>query len=302
MWRKVLQICRKASFICLLSLIISTQMIYSEEKSTMPSFPDMPSFPEISTPSVDSSFYHPQISSSSTNTNNSKTEENVNSTKKDSPILTSSDNNANILSNLISSNSTLTANDISSLYDSGLFSNLNSLSSNLSSGNTDVLLQKILTSLEELKTEQKNLSNSQNFLNSDKINDSKTFIQRSPNVLRFKINNYNLMNTLEKTFFSDTEKDGSFLFTADRKYYVNNKANAETFYILFKTKKSTGAATEYDVEVSLNQNTKNENSYIYKLMNMEHLKAMKTGNLLVMSSLDDKNSVDILLDIDLKQD
>jgi hypothetical protein len=301
MWRKVLLICRKNSFICFLFLIFSTGMIYSEEKNTMPSFPDMPSFPEISAPSIDSSFYHPQISSS-TYSNNSKTEENVNSTKKDSPILTSSDNNANILSNLISSNSTLTANDISSLYDSGLFSNLNSLSSNLSSGNTDVLLQKILTSLEELKTEQKNLSNSQNFLNSDKINDSKTFIQRSPNVLRFKINNYNLMNTLEKTFFSDTEKDGSFLFTADRKYYVNNKANAETFYILFKTKKSTGAATEYDVEVSLNQNTKNENSYIYKLMNMEHLKAMKTGNLLVMSSLDDKNSVDILLDIDLKQD
>lgn len=268
----------------------------------MPSFPEMPDFPEISSPTVGSSFYHPQISAAKTYTNEDESKKKDTSAQNDTTVLTNTDNQSAILNSLLSSSSGLTTNDISSLYDSGLFSNLNSLTNNLSSSNTDVILQRILTSLDELKSEQKKLSSVHNQNEEDKNTDSKTFVQRSPAVLRLKINGYDLMNTLERTFFSESENDGSFLFTADRKYYVNNKTFTETFYILFKTKKATGSSTEYDVEISLNQDTKNENSYIYKLAGMKNLSATKTGNLLVMNCVENKNKVDMLLDIDLKQD
>ena len=48
------------------------------------------------------------------------------------------------------------------------------------------------------------------------------------------------------------------------------------------------------------QDSKNENSYIYKLSNVKNLTAEKTGNLVVMHFSSDPLNADLLLDIDNK--
>ena len=200
----------------------------------------------------------------------------------------------------------LTANDISSLYDSGLFSNLSSLGStgNLAnystSTSTNVLLQQVLNSLNDLKQQQQSASaKERNELNAVKT-DAENFKKREPSILRFKINGYNIADSLTKVFFSETEPDGSFLLSADRRYFVNQQTRTETFYMLFKTVSSKGSSITYKVQPSIVQDSKNENSYIYRLSNVKNLTAEKTGNLVVLHFSSDPLNADLLLDIDNK--
>ena len=72
----------------------------------------------------------------------------------------------------------------------------------------------------------------------------------------------------------------------------------ETFYMLFKTVSSAGSSVSYKVQPSIVQSSKNENSFVYKLMSKHDLTAEKTGNLVVMHVNDDNLTADMLLDID----
>ena len=119
-------------------------------------------------------------------------------------------------------------------------------------------------------------------------------------MLRFKVNGYNILDSLTEVFFSETEPDGTFLLTGDRKYFTNQQVHTETFYMLFKTVNSNGSSITYKVQPSIVQDSKNENSYVYKLSNIKNLTAEKTGNLVVMHFTGDSLSADILLDIDSK--
>lgn len=199
----------------------------------------------------------------------------------------------------------LTADDISALYDSGLFGNLTSLNgiTNLNSGSTTdnttlAVLQKILASLEELKESQKGMSVQESKDLQNHQLDSQTFKNREPKILRFKINGYNINDSITKVFFSETESDGSFLLTGDRKYYAGGVARTETFYALFKAVRSNGSAVTYDVQPSVVQDSQNVNSFIYRLSGMKNLRAEKTGNLVALHSSSGDLNVDLLLDID----
>ena len=192
------------------------------------------------------------------------------------------------------------------MYDSGLFTNISSLSTSDSLANyststsTNVLLQQVLNSLNDLKKQQQSASaKEKNELNATKA-DAETFKKREPSILRFKINGYNISDSLTKVFFSDTEADGSFLLTGDRKYFVGQQVRTETFYMLFKTVSSNGSSLTYKVQPSIVQDHKNDNSYVYKLAAVKNLTAEKTGNLVVMHFTGDSLSVDLLLDIDSK--
>ena len=136
-----------------------------------------------------------------------------------------------------------------------------------------------------------------NELNATKT-DSENFKKREPSILRFKINGYNIADSLTKVFFSDTEPDGSFLLTGDRRYFVNQQVRTETFYMLFKTIGSNGSTLTYRVQPTLVQDHKNENSYVYKLSGVKNLTAEKTGNLVVIHYSGDSVNADLLLDID----
>ena len=263
----------------------------------------MPSMPEM--PSVGGRFYTPSFPSRLNNTKKSETAGEAEKEKTET-VLTNNVNPNALLSTVLAGNNALTANDISSLYDSGLFSSLSSLDSTTSLTNystttsTNVLLQEVLNSLNDLKRQQQNASaKEKNALNATKT-DSENFKQREPAILRFKINGFNVADSLTQVFFSETEPDGTFLLTGDRKYFVNQQVRTETFYMLFKTVASNGSSVTYKVQPSLVQDYKNENSYVYKLVSVKNLSAEKTGNLVVMHFADDSLNVDLLLDIDNK--
>lgn len=266
----------------------------------MPGMPQMPSMPTM--PSVGGEFYKPTTPISSVSqkgTSESSSTENLASQLQNSTTTISSSNSSDILSSLLTNNSILSASDITNLYDSGLFNDISSLNTvNTNSQNSEILLQQILKSLEELKNQQKTstAAEKQNLQNAQI--DSENFKQREPSVLRFKINGYDIKDSLSAVFFSEPEEDGSFLLTGDRRYFTNQQRLTETFYLLFKTIKSTGSTTIFDVQPSIVQDFKNENSFVYKFANQKNLIAEKTGNLVVLHSSDNNLNVDLLLDID----
>ena len=266
---------------------------------TMPSMPKMPISPSM--PTLGGEFYQPSTPTSSISSNTNSTNqkvENSSSETKNQTIISNSTNSNDIFTALTTNNSILSASDISSLYDSGLFDNFSSLNANISSNSSTVLLQQILTSLEELKNQQKNSSPSEKQNLQNVQMDSENFKQREPSILRFKINGYDIKDSLVKVFFSEPENDGSFLLSGDRNYFTNQKKRTETFYILFKTLKSNGVVTTFEVQPSIVQDFKNENSFVYRFANQKNLLAEKTGNLVVLHSSDNNLNVDLLLDID----
>lgn len=272
----------------------------------MPSMPDMPSMnsgmsmPDFSIPGFENGFYKPSMPNNSGKTDTKAAKQTGDLSLTDS-VLTDATSSDDLLSMLMGNKSTLTAKDISSLYDSGLFTNVSSLgTSDITSAQqntTNILLQKVLTELSELKAEQKKASAAQKESLQDTQTDSQTFKKREPSILRFKINGYDMTDSLTTVFFSEPEADGTFLLTADRKYFADNKARTETFYILFNAVKNTGATLSYELQPSVVQDYENKNSFIYRFANIKHQTAEKTGNLVVVKTTGDLN-VDLLLKID----
>lgn len=289
----------KKFFVFVNFLFITIAWSLWAQSVTMPAMPEMPSMPTVTT---GSGFYTPSFPSNSLN----RKQENKKENKSDSTetVLTSGNTTADVVSSLLNANSsTLTAQDISNLYDYGLFSNISGLDTSAlskysTSTSTNVLLQQVLNSLNELKEDQKKVSLAEKEAMQKAQADSETFKQRLPVILRFKINGYNITDSLTKVFFSEPEADGTFLLTADRKYYSNQILMSETFYMLFKTVSSTGSSVSYKVQPSIVQDNKNENSFVYKLMSQHNLTAEKTGNLVVMHVNDGGLTADMLLDID----
>ncbi len=270
----------------------------------LPEMPKMPEMPAISNPTLDGNYYRPSMPNHGIP--EKKNEKDSSATTVSTSILSDANNSDDIISSFLSANSNLTANDISSLYDSGLFTNISSITNllgatNVNSTNDDetkVLLKQILESLQELKQSQNQVSPEKRQDLTNYQQDSATFKQREPSILRFKINGYSLTESFTKVFFSEPEPDGSFLLTADRRYFSNQKQREETVYVLFKAVKSRGSSVVYEVEPSVVQTTKNDQSYVYKFCQLKNLMAEKTGNLVVMHTEDDGISVDMLLDID----
>ncbi len=309
MWRRALRICKAkigaykkalTVFCAMLTGFIFCNPVFAQDQSSveMPEMPDMPSMPQIG-----GSFYKPSFPSGfGSRKNKNETDNDDNETN--ASVLTEAVTPESLLSTVYSNSGILTAYDISALYDSGLFDNISSLNSQNSLTNystttsTNLLLQQVLNSLNELKNQQQSASaRDKNRLDAVKT-DSENFKIREPSILRFKINGFNILDSLTDVFFSETEADGTFLLTGDRKYFINQQVHTETFYMLFKTVSSNGSSLTYKVQASIVQNSRNENSYVYKLANVKNLTAEKTGNLVVMHFSGDSLSADILLDID----
>lgn len=285
-----MQVCKLISGFAGL-VLCSTVYAQSISNPEMPAMPAMPGMPSLETP-----FYTPSFPSNSVVPKKKSNKNETTETEKQS-VITNNDNADDIVSTLMNNSSILSASDITSLYDSGMFNNLSSLSGTTAASSTNVLLQQVLTSLEELKTQQKNASPVQRQQLENAQEDSQIFKQREPQILRFRINGYDIKDSLTTVFFSEPEADGTFLLTGDRRYFTNQKSRTETFYLMFKAVKSNGSVTTFDVQPSIVQDALNENSFVYKFSKIKNLKAEKTGNLVVLHA-DDGLKVDLLLDID----
>ena len=301
-----MRICSRVSVAALTAVLILTagSNVFAQSME-MPSISSitMPEMPSISAPTMDGKFYKPSVPqhyTSSTTTKDNSTSE----TKSTEAVLSDATTTDDLLLTLLTNSNLLTASDISGLYDTGSFDTLSSLSGitgtslNTSNLSTTLLLREILQELNELKVEQKTAGAAQQEVYAAKIQDSETFRTRNPSILRFKINNYSIKDSLTETFFSEPEPDGSFLLTADRKYFLNNKSCTETFYMLFTAVKSNGSTTTFSVTPSIAQGTENKGSYVYKLCQCKNITAEKTGNLVVVHYNDNDISADLLLDID----
>lgn len=296
-----MQICKKNFSLVLLTVIFSS-FIFGQSIE-MPSMPEMPEMPSIS---FDGSFYTPSVPTSMMGAN----QKNQKKKTDDKTVIKNSDDNDILYKALTKDDSTLTASDISTLYDSGLFTDLASLAGGVTgsiggvAGNyvektsTNMILQQILKELNELKQEQKKATPEEKNELSNVQKDSANFKQRNPSVLRFRINDYDIKDSLVEVFLSEPEGDGTFLLTGDRRYVANGKSRTETFYLLFKAEKDGGSVINYKVIPTIVQDYENKNSFVYKLAQKNDLKADKTGNLVVLRYNSKGLNIDLLLDID----
>lgn len=300
---------RKITAIFVMAVLLEgTGLLFAQtiESPSMPSI-SMPEMPTISSPTMDGKFYRPSLPKQEKKSDK-KSDSNSSESKTNEAVLSDGTTTDDILISLLSNANLLSASDISDLYDTGSFNTLSSLSgvsgisgntgSSASDISTNILLRQILEKLNELKIEQNTASAAQQEIYAAKKQDSETFKTRNPSILRFKINGYNVKDSLIQTFFSEPEADGSFLLTADRKYFLNNKACNETFYMLFKAVKSNGSTTTFSVTPSIAQAAENKNSYVYRLCQCKNMIAEKTGNLVVIHFIGEDISADLLLDID----
>ena len=279
--------------------------------------PTMPSMPTISSPSVKTK---PTVQNNK-QTSNTKSNESVNSQNQNpsvsaasllqmsssNPLGSITDLNS-ILSNL--STEKTTEADLSSLSTlSSTLLNSSSLTTTNNSVATNTILTQILQRLEQLQAQvdkinsqpqqvsEKNLQNknevqtntTQQQISENKITDEKN---NQNKILRFKINNYDLTKSFTTLFFSEPEKDGSFLLTGDRVYNLYGKQMSETFYMLFKNENGNN----FEVAVALNQNDENPNSFLYKLAKISPYKSQRTGNLFFINSNKNDLKIDILIE------
>lgn len=291
-----------------LKKVITTVFIISFFASSvfaqeMPKMPSMPDVSDISFPEIGDTFYHPSVPYRPKGKTTQSEDDNSFVKNDNTAVISENKSDDAFIKSILSGNDILSASDISSLYDSGLFSNLSSLSENKidsfsSTNTTTILLQQVLKELEELKAEQKKATAAEKQQLQNYQQDNQTFRTRKPSILRFKINGYNIVDSLTSVFLSEPDDDGSFLLTADRKYYVNQKVKNETFYFLFKSIKGNGATTTFEVVPSIIQDSKYTDSYVYQFCQQKNLTAEKTGNLVVLHYNSDKITSEILLDID----
>ena len=316
-----MQVCKKAALLVFSLALFSAAIGFSETSSatdmpsvTMPVAPRAPQMPDA--PSV-GSFYVPGFKNQPAKTKKTDVPSGDNAAAAQTDTSNASGAQtaeAKSLAQSLAGKNLLTATDITSLYDSGLFGSLSSITGtgtgagsaaaggaggSLSQGTaTDAMLKKILDKLEGMKKSQEDLSpeKQQELVAYQK--DAKLFKVRDPKILRFRINGYNIADSVSSAFFSETEADGTFLLTGDRVYYADGRARNETFYLLFKAVKSNGAAVTFDVQPSLVQDFENPNSFVYRFSKLTGLCAEKTGNLVALHTVTDDLNVDLLLDVD----
>lgn len=278
--------CKKIYF---LVLLFSSVNIFSQNMS-MPTMPttssiSSPAMPSLSTPTLGEKFYTPgtklKKSSPTINTTTETPELNTNTTQQTEA--------KNIISSRIS------AQDLSSLEDTGMFSTIYGLLDNKTTNqlqnHDEKILSQILTELNDLKEITKNQTNQNAAYKNIKQQNN------NPKILRFYINGQNILNTCRTIFFSKKEKDGTFLLTGDRKFSIQNQSRDETFYFLFKPNQKNGTTTEYDVIPNLIQDSTNEQSLLFNFTKEEPLAATKTGNLISVKTKSSNFNVDLLLDI-----
>lgn len=296
--------CKTFFSITVLSVLM-TGLAFGAEMPEMPVIEalDMPDMPEVTTLSLDTSFYKPEFPGLKKKKKTDEGDEDI--VNSFETTLKSAESTDDIINSFFYDSSVLTAKDISSLSEVGLFDSLSNINNTNYSylsqtSSTDILLKRVLAGLDDLKKEQSNISQAEKENQNEIKKDLQTFRKRNPAVLRFLINGYDLTSSLSTVFFSQAEEDGSFLFTGDRKYYANRRNNNETFYMLFKAEKALNTGVTYSVTPTVVQDTKNENSFLYQMAQKGNITATKTGNLVVIHYSQNNWKMDLLLDIDNK--
>jgi len=253
----------------------------------------MPSLPRISAPVSGGTFYTP--GKRFLNNNDAAAQDISAGDKQTKKSAASSELEKTLLGAAGADFSGLTAQDLVQMAQSGSITNVSSLlgTSNFynranASGDNQVLLQKILSELTEIKKAQ-----SQSLASSSTGTKPSTL---PPKILRFVVNANDVLSKCVQVYFSDTESDGSFLLTGDAKCLFENENISETFYLLFKASGTQNSKTVYTVTPTLSQ-SKKAGTPLGKFCSAVNLTASRVGNLVTLHSLQDGTMADLLLDI-----
>lgn len=253
----------------------------------------MPSLPRISAPVSGGTFYTPGKRFLNNNDAATQNQNADGSTKKSAA---SSELETSLLTGQGADFSNLSAQDLVQMAKSGSITNVSSLlgasnfykNSNASAADNQVLLQKILSELSEIKKAQ-----SQSLVSASSKSKPSTL---PPKILRFIVNANDVLSKCVQVYFSDTESDGSFLLTGDAKCLFENENISETFYLLFKASGTQNSKTVYTVTPTLSQ-SKDAATPLQKFCAKTNLTASRVGNLVTLHSLQDGTMADLLLDI-----
>lgn len=253
----------------------------------------MPSMPKISAPAAGMSFYTPGKNFITKNDAASQDQSSAAETKKSAA---SSELETALLGGAGSDFSGLTAQDLVQMAKSGSITSVSSLlgnnafnrSSSPDAAQNKILLNKILTELEEIK-------NSQSQTLASAATGSKPS-SLPPKILRFIVNANDVLSKCVQVYFSDRESDGSFLLTGDAKTLINNESVSETFYLLFKASGTQNSKTIYTVTPTLSQSVKADTP-LQKFCSAQNMTASRVGNLVTLHLLQDGTIGDLLLDI-----
>lgn len=277
--------------------------------------------PSVEAPTIGNGHYRPS------STNRRRPSENVQSNEQSSSeVKTKKTSISQALTEESATQTSLSAKDVQSLGSMGLLANLSSMFStrnsldetvlpnvsSLSSNNeeTNELLKKILSAMEDLKKENQEpaalTAIEQNVALTDAEADAAKTAEvqkatRRSHMLRFMINGYNVLQTCRTIYISDMQEDGSFLVTGDRKYMSDGKARTETFHLLFKAQEKDTSAGSYSSAAQVTQDSLNPNSFLYQLSQKKNLTASRTGSLVSMRTDEKDWKLELLIDLGEKR-
>lgn len=211
--------------------------------------------------------------------------------------------------------STLTAKDMNALSTLGFLGSLDSNSSSVlrgfgtlspegNSSEIKDILDRVLREIESIKRENKETILS--VVKADSADTSENIVRASKTeavnprlsrILRFNVNDYDILKTCRKIYISDVQANGTFLVTGDRKYVSDGKNRTETFHMLFRTAPNNDGLSNYNAAASVTQDYENRYSFLYQLAKRKNLSAMRTGNLLSMRTDDSDWKLELLIDL-----
>lgn len=278
----------------------------------------MPSVSEPTMPTLDGKPYVgqppyiPQSSnsqqSSQTETDTSDTAENTNTTSTTYAATEKNSDNSN-LSNVLTAQTISGLGGLSSLTDtlSALTASQNASSylpalsqltgTTLSQTDSNATLESILKELQKLSQKETSQQNSTQKVITTATWDNSSQTESQSKLLRFRVNNTDILNTCQTIYFSQPEENGLFLLTGDRSYYIDNRPYEETFYFLFTPALDDKGLFYYEVEGDIMQNAPITGSKLYPLTEKPSLLARKTGNLITLKYSAENWNLDILIDL-----
>lgn len=261
-----------------------------------------PAMPTISSPAIGNGFYVPTYSPQGIYTGRKVQDKSRKVEKKEGESEEKKESRKNLAS-------TLTASEISTLSSLGLLGNISgsALNGNLyttqTTSDTKVILEKVLLEIEEIKKNTKDIPAAKpvTIVASAPVVSSNTLTsaaeKAASKILRFSVNDYDILKTCGKIYISDIQRDGSFLVTGDRRYMSDGKHRTETFHMLFKNSAGDHGATNYNAAATVTQDYLNEYSFLYQLSKRQQLSAVRTGNLVTMRTDDDDWKMEFLIDL-----
>ncbi|MBQ6058300.1 MAG: hypothetical protein IJJ70_04145 [Treponema sp.] len=275
----------------------------SKTSVTMPSAPTMPS---ISAPALGNGFYVPGSDgfySGHKNVpagTNSKTVASTETAAANPAATAKNTDSTDALSLLTNSagtiSSMLTAGDLSSLDSMGVLPSVGGLLNSTNKNASDtVMLRQILNELNELKQQVNAVSTARGTTPATTTAVTDTKQTERSKLLRFVINGTDILGSLRSIYFSHPESDGTFLLTADRVYLNSSKTNTETFHLLFRAAGTKNSGTVFTVSPAVTQSADDTDSPVYRLAQINNLKAGRTGNLVTLRTEQDGLKVDVLI-------